>query len=48
VAVVRELEVNVALFQLVARMPGADRRVRGDVAFVGGGCDTREVLLDAV
>jgi hypothetical protein len=30
VAVVWELEVDVALFPFVARMPGADRRVRGD------------------
>jgi hypothetical protein len=31
VAIFRELEVEVALFPLGARMPGADRRVRGDV-----------------
>ena len=37
VAVFRELEVDVALFPLGARMPGVDRRVRGDVALVGGG-----------
>jgi hypothetical protein len=29
-------------------MPGADRRVRGDVALVGSRCDTREVSQDAV
>ena len=32
VAVFRELEVDVALFPLGARLPGVDRRVRGDVA----------------
>ena len=31
VAVFRELEVDVALFPLGARLPGVDRRVRGDV-----------------
>jgi len=44
VAVFRELEVDVALFPLGARLPGVDRRVRGDVALVGGGGDAREVL----
>jgi hypothetical protein len=29
-------------------MPGADRRVRGDVALVGGGGDTWEVAQDAI
>jgi len=48
VAVFRELEVDVALFPLGARKPGVDRRVRGDVALVSGGGDTREVAQDAV
>jgi hypothetical protein len=43
VAGIRYLEVDVARFQLIARMPAADRRLRGDAALVGGGCDTREV-----
>jgi hypothetical protein len=48
VAVVRELEVDVALFPFGDRMPDADRRVRGDVALVGGGGDAWEVARDVV
>jgi hypothetical protein len=48
VAVFRELEVDVALFPLGARLPGVDRLVRGDVALVGGGGDAREVAQYAV
>ena len=49
VAVFLELEVDVAPFPLGARLPGVDRRVRGDVALVGGGVsDAREVAQNAV
>jgi len=48
VAVFRELEVDVALFPLGVRKPSVDRRVRGDVTFVSGGGDAREVAQDAV
>jgi len=48
VTVFRELEVDVALFPLGARLPGVDRLVRGDVALVGGGGDAREVAQHAV
>jgi len=48
VTVFRELEVDVALFPLGARLPGVDRLGRGDVALVGGGGDAPEVAQYAV
>jgi len=40
----REVDKN----SLSASLPGVDRRVRGDVALVGGGGDAREVAQNAV
>jgi len=48
VAAGRELDVDVALFPLGARLPAVDGRVRGDRMLVGGGGDAREVAQDVV
>ena len=48
VAAGRELDVDVALLPLGARLPAVDGRVRGDRMLVGGGGDAREVAQDAV
>ena len=48
VAAGRELDVDVALFPLGARLPVVDGRVRGDRVLVGGGGDAREVAQYAV
>ena len=48
VAACRELDIDVALFPLGARLPAVDGRVRGDRMLVGGGGDAREVAQYAV
>ena len=48
VAAGRELDVDVALLPLGARLPAVDGRVRWDRMLVGGGGDAWEVAQDAV